>query len=82
MIRTPGLRLRRQSLYPLSYGAKVNRKNIATTADFVKPPETFLRINSQAENMNVLKAFREKHRHYSSSADTCQEAGAFAQEQH
>ena len=37
VIRTPGLRLRRQSLYPLSYGAKVNPENIATIPKFVKP---------------------------------------------
>ena len=37
VIRTPGLRLRRQSLYPLSYGAKVNPQNIATIPRFVKP---------------------------------------------
>ena len=36
VIRTPGLRLRRQSLYPLSYGAKVNPENIATIPRFVK----------------------------------------------
>ena len=39
VIRTPGLRLRRQSLYPLSYGAfeVFNRANIATLPNFVKP---------------------------------------------
>ena len=37
VIRTPDLRLRRQSLYPLSYGAKVNHQNIATIPRFVKP---------------------------------------------
>ena len=39
VIRTPGLRISRQSLYPLSYGAKVNRENIAIIRRFVKSTE-------------------------------------------